>query len=53
MSERIGIVTGKLKTVPQDQLVALELRAGARYFLVWLDLSGKRLVAVLSDLKVS
>jgi hypothetical protein len=42
-----------LETVPQDQLVALELRAGARYFLVWLDLSGKRLVAVLSDLKVS
>jgi len=42
-----------LKTVPPDQLVALELRAGARYFLVWLDLSGKRLVAVLSDLKVS
>ena len=46
-------VAGALKTVPQDQLVALELRAGARYFLVWLDLSGKRLVAVLSDLKVS
>jgi hypothetical protein len=42
-----------LKTVPADQLVALELRAGARYFLVWVDLSGKRLVAVLSDLKVS
>ena len=42
-----------LRTVPPDQLVALELRAGARYYLVWLDLSGKRLVAVLSDLKVS
>jgi hypothetical protein len=46
-------VAAALKTVPADQLVALELRAGARYFLVWVDLSGKRLVAVLSDLKVS
>jgi hypothetical protein len=46
-------VAAALKTVPQDQLVALELRAGTRYFLVWVDLSGKRLVAVLSDLKVS
>ena len=49
-SAAVGVA---LKTVPADQLVALELRAGARYFLVWLDLSGKRLVAVLSDLKVS
>ena len=49
-SAAVGVA---LETVPADQLVALELRAGARYFLVWLDLSGKRLVAVLSDLKVS
>jgi hypothetical protein len=46
-------VAGALRTIPHDQLVALELRAGTRYFLVWVDLSGKRLVAVLSDLKVS
>ena len=46
-------VANALKTVPQDQLVAFELRSGTRYFLVWVDLSGKRLVAVLSDLKVS
>jgi len=42
-----------LRTVPQDQLVALELRAGTRYFLVWVDVASKRLIAVLSDLKVS
>jgi hypothetical protein len=46
-------VADALRTVPQDQLVALELRAGTRYFLVWVDLSDRRLVAVLSDLKVS
>jgi hypothetical protein len=46
-------VAAALRSVPQDQLVALELRAGTRYFLVWVDLSSKRLVAVLSDLKVS
>jgi hypothetical protein len=46
-------VAEALRTVPQDHLVALELRSGTRYFLVWVDLSEKRLVAVLSDLKVS
>jgi hypothetical protein len=46
-------VAEALRTVPQDRLVALELRAGTRYHLVWLDLTEKRLVAVLSDLKVS
>jgi hypothetical protein len=46
-------VADALRTVPQDQLVAFELRVGTRHFLVWVDLSDKRLVAVLGDLKVS
>ena len=46
-------VAEALRTVPQDHLVAFELRANTRYFLVWVDISEKRLVAVLSDLKVS
>ncbi len=46
-------VAEALRTVPTDQLVALELRCGTRYFLVWIDLFDQRPVAVLSDLKVS
>lgn len=46
-------VRDALERVPKDNLVAVELRVGKRFYLVWLDIGASRLVAVLSDLKVS